>query len=96
MAEKVTMYCLSEIVGSTRAKEFKGSAEEPFGGMNSHTSRGFPSISTRSEMHSAALYVEREEDSCKSKDRKRVLRFRVILLQSDVYQNNKTASSRRD
>lgn len=75
MEDKTTAYCLSEIIGKSRALEEKGRPHEPFGSM--HVIKlgdfhQFPPVGNPT----GALYVDRPE-----KDDKRALLGREIFLQ---------------
>ena len=62
MADKVMLYCTSEIVGWAMGKEGKGSAEDPFGGANTILTgdfHQFPPVGNAS----GALYVDKKDDS---------------------------------
>ena len=77
MEDKTTAYCLSEIIGKSRALEEKGRPHEPFGSMHiiqSGDFHQFPPVSNPT----GALYVDRPE-----KDDKRALLGREIFLQFD-------------
>lgn len=77
MEDKATAYCLSEIIGKSRALEGKGRPHEPFGSM--HVIKfgdfhQFPPVGNST----GALYVDRPD-----KDSKRALLGREIFLQFD-------------
>ena len=77
MEDKVTAYCLSEIIGKTRALEEKGRANEPFGSMHiikAGDFHQFPPVGNPT----GALYVDRQE-----RDSKRAMLGREIFLQFD-------------
>jgi len=77
MEDKVTAYCLSEIIGKSRAEEEKGRPHEPFGSMHiikSGDFHQFPPVGNPT----GALYVDRP-----NKDSKRALLGREIFLQFD-------------
>ena len=77
MEDKTTAYCLSEILGKSRALEEKGRPHEPFGSMHiikSGDFHQFPPVGNPT----GALYVDRPE-----KDNKRALLGREIFLQFD-------------
>ena len=74
MEDKTTAYCLSEIIGKSRALEEKGRLNEPFGSMHiiqSGDFHQFPPVGNPT----GALYVD--------KDDKRALLGREIFLQFD-------------
>jgi hypothetical protein len=76
MEDKATAYCLSEIIGKTRAQEEKGRPHEPFGSMHiikSGDFHQFPPVGNPT----GALYVDRP------KDNKRALLGREIFRQFD-------------
>jgi len=75
MEDKATAYCLSEIVGKSRAQEEKGRPHEPFGSIHIIKSRDFhqfPPVGNPT----GALYVDRPD-----KDNKKALLGREIFLQ---------------
>lgn len=97
MADKVILYCTSEVVGSTRAKEFKGSAEDPFGGMNvilAGDFHQFPPVGNAS----GALYVEKEDDSARAKIGREVFKQfeTVVILNEQIRMKDKGWSQMLD
>ena len=77
MEDKTTAYCLSEIIGKSRALEEKGRLNEPFGSMHviqSGDFHQFPPVGNPT----GALYVDRPE-----KDDRRAILGREIFLQFD-------------
>jgi hypothetical protein len=77
MEDKVTMHCLSEIIGRSCGQEEKGRPQEPFGSMHiikAGDFHQFPPVGNPT----GALYVDRP-----NKDNKRALLGREIFLQFD-------------
>ena len=77
MEDKGTAYCLSEIIGKSRAQEEKGRPHKPFGSMHVVQSGDFHQFPLVGNL-TGALYVDRPD-----KDNKRALLGREIFLQFD-------------
>jgi len=77
MEDKATAYCLSEIIGKSRAQEGKGKPHEPFGSMHIIQTGDFHQFPLVGNL-TRALYMDRPD-----KDDKRALLGREIFLQFD-------------
>ena len=89
MEDKTTAYCLSEIIGKSRALEEKGRLHKPFGSMHIIQSGDFhqsPLVGNPT----GALYVDRPE-----KDNKQALLGKEIFLQFDKHHTTPTKQDKR-
>ncbi|PPQ92734.1 hypothetical protein CVT25_015701 [Psilocybe cyanescens] len=85
MTDKTGVFLTSEVTGHTRANDFKGSAEDPFGGMHlifTGDFHQFPPVGNAT----GALYVEKQKDTARATIRREIFKQfdTVVILDKQI------------